>query len=370
MGKKFIPDLCVVSFSDLCYDARSANLIAFYRGQGLKVVTYTISKTNSVDNNQVVAKVDKNQRFFLKWIKFLLKAFWNLPKLIAKKYFASDLYSLILLRLLFVSPKKIIYDSREIFSALGTLQNQSLKQKILSKAEKLAIKGLSKIVVSGELDAEYLRSYFKDDRIQYFVVKNLPNESQILKTNYLREKYNIPQEKKILIYQGVVLPGRGILPLIDALIKTDKYAFVIVGEGKLIEEIKKIINTTNLQQKVYIHPLVKYSELLSITSAADIGISLIEPITFSYQLALPNKLFEYVYAGLPVLVSDLPAMNKFVLENGFGEVVSTKFNDYEILEKLLKITQNYNHYKKNIENKRKEFTYQSQKAVLESIIKV
>ncbi len=364
MRKKALADLCVISYSDLRYDARSSNLVGFYRDQGFKIVTYSISFDKSIEKNKFVVKVNKKNKFFLNWLKFLFKGVWNRPKLRAKQYFAADLYSLILLRMLLIPPKKIIYDSREIFSALGTLQNQSVKQKILSIVEKIAVKNLSKIVVSGELDAEYLKSYFNDNNKQYYVVKNLPNETKIIKTSYLRKKYNIPEDKTILIYQGVVLRGRGIMPLINALRKTEKYAFVIVGEGNLVDEIKPIVDNPDLKGKVFLHPQVNYSELLNITASADIGIGLIEPITFSYTLALPNKLFEYVYAGIPVLVSDLPAMTKFVLENGFGEVVSTAFDHQEILEKLMKISLNLSQYKKNIENKRNQLTYNSQKSVL------
>ena len=368
MGRKTQPDLCVVSYSNLNYDARSANLIAFYRNNGLDVVTYSISTNKSSDDKNLFFVVQKKQRFFINWIKFALFGVRNFLKLSAKKYFAADLYSLVFLRLLFKSPKCIIYDSREIFSELGTLHNQSLKQKILSLIEKIAVKGISKIVVSGELDAEYLKNYFNDTNKHYFVVKNLPIETRIVKTNYLREKYNIPEDKTVLIYQGVVLKGRGILPLIDALKKSDKFAFVIIGEGNFIDEIKKIINHPDLNGKVFLHPQVKYSELLNITASADIGVSLIEPITFSYQLALPNKLFEYIYAGLPVLVSDLPAMRHFVLDSGFGEVVQADFNPNEILEKLNLISNNICYYKNNIERKKNELTYTSQENVLKSIL--
>ncbi len=355
-----IADLCVVSYSDLNYDARSSNLIDFYRKKGLKVVTYSISKSNSNQSNGLVYNVNTKNRFLVNWIKFLWEGIANRKYLRAKIYFAADLYSLVLLRLMFIPPSLLVYDSREIFSALGTLQKQVLKQNILALTEKLAFRKIKKIVVSGELDAEYLRNYFNDQQINYYVVKNLPKEVKIIKSNYLRDKFSIPRDKIILIYQGVLLDGRGIKPILSALDQTDKFVLVIVGDGTYKTEIQNMIEEKNLERKVFLHPQVNYDALLNITASADIGISLIEPITFSYELALPNKLFEYVYAGLPVLVSDLPAMKQFVFDNGVGEIAPKTLLPQEVIDALNKLTTNIEKYRTAISEKKDNFTYQSQ----------
>lgn len=361
-------DLCVVSYSDLNYDARSTNLIDFYLNKGLKVTTYSISKSNSNRSNALVYKVNTKNRFLINWIKFLWKGIVNRKYLQAKTYFAADLYSLVLLRLMFIRPSLIVYDSREIFSALGTLQKQVFKQKILALIEKLAIRKIKKIVVSGELDAEYLRNYFIDQQINYYVVKNLPKEVKIVKSNYLRDKFSIPSDKIILIYQGVLLDGRGIKPILSALDQTDKFVLVIVGDGTYKTEIQNLIVKKNLGHKVFLHHLVNYDGLLNITASADIGISLIEPITFSYELALPNKVFEYVYAGLPVLVSDLPAMKQFVIENDVGEIVPITLSSREIIDALNKLTANLEKYRTSISEKKENFTYHSQADTLSKLL--
>lgn len=370
MQSNELADLCVVSYSDLKYDARSSNLIDFYRSKGLKVVTYSLSPTLPENKDNLVFHNNPKNRFLINWINFIFNAFRHRQLLRAKLYFASDLYSLVLLRKLLISASKIIYDSREIFSALGTLENQTIKQKILAMIEKVSVRNLQKIVVSGELDAEYLKKYFSDYHKKYYVLKNLPKETEIIKTNYLREKFKIAQNKTILIYQGVILPGRGIMPIIKAIEASDDFVLVIIGEGNFRARISEVIVQNNLQGKVMIHPQVQYNDLLNITASADIGVSLIEPITFSYELALPNKLFEYVYAGLPVLVSDLPAMKSFVEENGVGEIVSRSLSKEQILDKLYLITQNLAHYKELIHKIKDNFTYQSQSKTLMQIIKL
>lgn len=368
MSLNELADLCVVSYSDLNYDARSSNLIDFYRTQGLKVVTYSISSSKSDRTDNLRFKTKQSQRFLINWIFFVINAFRHHHLLKAKRYFAADLYSLVLLRKLLFSPSKIVYDSREIFSALGTLNNYKKKQQVLSIIEKFAVHNVNKILVSGELDAEYLKRYFSNDQKKYYVVKNLPMETQIEKTNYLREKFNIPAEKILLIYQGVILPGRGLIPIIKALQETNDFVLVIVGEGHFKTQIYEVIKTNKLERKVFIHPQVNYNDLLRITASADIGLSLIEPITLSYELALPNKLFEYVYAGLPVLATDLPAMKKFVEENNVGELVSRSLSTSDILDKLNLLSQNLERYKQIIHKIKDKFTYQSQSKTLLDIL--
>lgn len=370
MSHKQIPDLCVLTYSEMNYDARSYNLVEFYRKSGLKVQTYSLSLNNTDNHFDIYLKVKKHKRFFVNWINFIFNGWKNRRKLKSQLYLAADLYSLVLLRLLCISPSRIIYDSREIFSALGTLENQSLKQKILTLIEKFSVHNVQRVMVSGELDAEYLEDYFKDEKKKYFVIKNLPKDIEIKQARYLREKYDIPSEKKILIYQGVILKGRGILPIIQALEFTDEYVFVIVGEGNYKNDLEKIVEQKKLQNKVYFHPQVNYFELFNITSSADIGMCLIEPITLSYELALPNKLFEYVYCGLPVLITDLPAMRKFVEENGVGEIIPKLNKPQEIINGLNIIKENISEYKERVARIKKELNYQSQSETLHEIIKI
>lgn len=368
MQSKSLPDLCVVSYSDLNYDARSINFIDFYRSKGFSVVSYSISQSHSNENSNLIYNINLNRRFLSNWFKFIRKGISNKQQLRAKRYFASDLYSLVLLRLMNIPAQQIIYDSREIFSALGTLEKQKLKQKVLASIERISVKKVNKIAVSGELDAEYLKKYFIDQEKQFFVIKNFPKKTNITPSNYLREKFNIPKDKTILIYQGVILPGRGIEPLLKSLVHTNKYVFVIVGDGFYKKHIKNLIEQHQVSQKVFLHPQVKYDELLNITASADIGVSLIEPITFSYELALPNKLFEYIYAGIPVLVTDLPAMKLFVTDNSVGELVPRSLNPNDIIQSLDKLSKNLTLYKNSIVDKKNHFTYESQEDILRQIL--
>ena len=366
---KYNYDLCVISFSDLKTDARSSNFIEFNRSNNLSVSTISISdKKVQYDSPNWICKIKPQTRFLFNYIKFIKFVFKIKKNIKSKVYYASDLSSLILANKIKSKDADVIYDSREIFSALGPLSRNAFKQKILTILEILSVRKIKDIVVSGEMDAKYLSEYFPTGH-NYHIIKNLPNYRKIIKSDYFRQLYNIPNDKYILLYQGVLLEGRGIIPTLKFLKTTNKYVLVLIGDGLLKSEIKKIIKEDKLENKVYLHKQIPYNQLLNITSSADIGLSLIEPISFSYTLALPNKLFEYILAGLPVLVTNLPAMANFVDQNKVGEVVQTDLSAEQISNKLALIINNYNQYISNIDDIKMEYTYETQANIIKYLLK-
>jgi glycosyltransferase involved in cell wall biosynthesis len=83
---------------------------------------------------------------------------------------------------------------------------------------------------------------------------------------------------------------------------------------------------------IHFHTPVKPEQVLHYTSSADIGVSLIENTCLSYYYSLPNKVFEYLLSGLPMIVSEFPEMGKFVDENNCGWKVKV---DSRALVKLI-----------------------------------
>ncbi|MCL4550864.1 MAG: glycosyltransferase, partial [Bacteroidetes bacterium] len=79
--------------------------------------------------------------------------------------------------------------------------------------------------------------------------------------------------------------------------------------------------------RVYFEGTISQKELINYTAGGDIGLSLIENISVSYYHALPNKMFEYIMAGLPVLASDLPQMKKIIETYKVGECIKIENED-------------------------------------------
>ena len=81
------------------------------------------------------------------------------------------------------------------------------------------------------------------------------------------------------------------------------------------------LNNSNCSDRIHFLGAVNHNELLTYTASADIGLALIENISISYYYALPNKLFEYIMAGVPILSSNLPQMKKVIDDYQVGKYV-------------------------------------------------
>jgi glycosyltransferase involved in cell wall biosynthesis len=129
----------------------------------------------------------------------------------------------------------------------------------------------------------------------------LPRLSKRLRTNLA-----IPEEDLVFLYVGGLTPGRGIELLLQAFAPGEPNRhLVFMGFGKLEGRVREYAAR---HSNIHLHPPVKPEEVVAYASGADVGISLIENTCLSYYYSLPNKIFEYLLAGIPVIASDFPDM--------------------------------------------------------------
>ncbi len=93
---------------------------------------------------------------------------------------------------------------------------------------------------------------------------------------------------------------------------------MIIGQGDVEKELKELTRSLGLAEKVTFTGRISPDKLFDYTVQADLGISLEEDLGLNYRFALPNKVFDYIQAGVPVLVSDLPEVKSLVLQYGCG----------------------------------------------------
>ncbi|MHA2101076.1 MAG: glycosyltransferase, partial [Candidatus Kariarchaeaceae archaeon] len=186
----------------------------------------------------------------------------------------------------------------------------------------------------------------------------------------LKDKLYIRADKKILIYQGMIHQGRGLHPIFNVLKNLPNCVLVILGSGEYEEYYKELADEMNLHSQVFFLGKVSQNELLNYTAAADVGLSIIENISLSYHYALPNKLFEYIMAEVPVIVSKLPQMMEIVVEYGVGEVVDLDDQD-ELINKinlLIEDEELYSTYKTNCKNASEELNWENEIDTLFNVI--
>jgi glycosyltransferase involved in cell wall biosynthesis len=127
----------------------------------------------------------------------------------------------------------------------------------------------------------------------------------------------------IAIYVGGVLRHRGIEQTIRALGSVDGLRLRLLGpvEAAYRAELERMAEATGVAERLEFAAPVPPTEVVAALSGADVGLALFQPVCLSHRLVLPNKLFEYVRAGLPVVGSDLPMITRFVAEHGVGDTV-------------------------------------------------
>jgi len=281
-----------------------------------------------------------------------LKFIWNLKlKLFFTKasiIFAEDIYTLPFV-VIFGKMKraKIYYDSRELFGYLAGLKEKKIKQAFWKWIEKLFIKKADYVVVTGPMDGEFLKKEYGIDNL--ILLRNLPRYYKPeLKLN-LHSHLQIDKSKKIILYQGVLLKGRGIEKIFSVLKELPDHIFLIVGGGEFEEHYQRLAEQMSLTGQVFFLGKLTQEELPKITAAVDIGVSLIENLSTSYYHALPNKLFEYIMAEVPVIVSNLPQMKEVVEKYDVGFAVEFESND-ELISAIKKLSENKDLYESKKQN--------------------
>ncbi len=128
---------------------------------------------------------------------------------------------------------------------------------------------------------------------------------------------------KMLLYQGAVNKGRGVDWAIDALEWLEDCRLVVAGGGDLLEEMKAYAAKKPWAERVAFMGRLMPEELERVTRKADVGLVMLEDMGLSYHFALPNRIGDFVAAGVPMVVSDLPEMGRVVREFGVGEVIES-----------------------------------------------
>ena len=136
----------------------------------------------------------------------------------------------------------------------------------------------------------------------------------------LRAELGIDPESPLLLYQGSIQENRGIEPAIEAVTLLDRAVLVVIGYGYHRTALEAMVAKRGLGHKVKFFGPLPHQELLRYSASADIGLCNIINSSLSYYTTLPNKLFEYIIAGLPVIGSDSPGIGQVVKETGVGEV--------------------------------------------------
>ena len=157
--------------------------------------------------------------------------------------------------------------------------------------------------------------------------------------------------------------------MIDAMEFIDNAKLRIIGDGDIKSQLEERIIQKKLENKIELKGKIPFEELMNETYKADLGIALEENLGLNYYYALPNKLFDYIQTGVPVLVSPFPEMQKIVNKYEIGTVYDHK-DAQSLANKILEIFELKNRYQKWKENTiiaAKELCWENEEKILINI---
>lgn len=213
--------------------------------------------------------------------------------------------------------KELVYDSHEYFTEAEGLTNRPMPKRVWLAVESFVFPKLKYVFTVNETIANIYRGLY---HVPVHVVRNIPRLQHAHSTTD-RAALGLPADKRIILLQGAFIdPDRGGMELAQSMQFVEGALLLIIGSGRDLENIRDEVKRLHLQEKVRFIGKLPYDELKAYTRAADVGVSLDKPLHLNYAYSLPNKLFDYIHAGVPVLVSDLPELRRLVDQYKLGKI--------------------------------------------------
>lgn len=219
-----------------------------------------------------------------------------------------------------IKRKQLVFDSHELFPEVPELVHRPKVRKIWQMLEKRLV---SRIKFGFTVSPSIADFYDKTYDVKFEVIRNLGN----FRFDHEFEGIVKNPERKTIIYQGALNLGRGLELMIESMQYIEGAVLHIIGSGDITSKLKRLTKKLQLENKVKFVGRLPLERLWEFTAAADIGISLEEDLGLNYQYALPNKLFDYIQARIPVIVSDLPEMTNIVQQYKIGKILAERTTD-------------------------------------------
>ena len=366
MVKKLIT---VSVISELTTDQRVIRICTTLQQMGFDVKVIAREFTNSLPLDSYSFKARRIRCYFrkgfLQYAEFNAKLFFRLLFSKTDYFLSNDLDTLVpnyivsLLR-----RKKIFYDTHEYFTGVPELNNHPFKKRVWKFFENRIFPRLPVVyTVNESVKNKYQQEYGN----QIGVIRNVPITTSI-------NPKEMPEHWKgkiILLMQGIgINPGRGGLEILETMkYLPENYYLVYIGGGTQWDTIARMRKEWRLEDRVEMIAKVPPAELKRYTPLASLGFTLDGFESENYLFNLPNKIFDYIHAGVPVVATPIPEVKLIIEQYSCGIcLISQAPKDMALqIEKLMNDLQQYQTLKKNTILAAKELCWENEQQKLIAI---
>jgi len=229
---------------------------------------------------------------------------------------------------------KLIYDAHELES------QKNGQSKILSKLtyliEVISWRFVDFFITVSPSIIEWYESKLGEKPNEIILNSPVYNENEKKNSSnerYLNEIYGIAESDKIFLYLGIIGKGRGIEMYLNIFESEGVSSHIVfMGYGDLVDDV---ISRSKLCKRIHFHPRIEHERVVEVSQSAAVGLAVIENISLSDYYCLPNKIFEYAFAGIPVLASDFPDMKYMIEKYKLG--ATTKIDIKSVRDAIISI---------------------------------
>jgi glycosyltransferase involved in cell wall biosynthesis len=215
---------------------------------------------------------------------------------------------------------RLVYDAHELWvERQAPLLQSNLLRRAVAATERFLARRADAVITVNPSVAQFLERNLELSSTPT-VLMHCQEYQEVEHSDILRQEFDIPDNRRIVIYPGVFAEGRGLEQLIEAVPYLDRAVVVMMGRGQLDGRLRALVRDRGLEGRVFIREPVPPEEVLQYVSSADVGVMPTQSVDLSYHYGAGNKLFHYMMAGIPAAVSDQPEKRRIVETYGVGAV--------------------------------------------------
>jgi len=329
--------------NDLNQDVRMDRICSSLQFAGYQVLLIGREKSSSTplikrsfDQERIKCSYESGKAFY---IDYNYRLYNFLKKQKTKVYSAVDLDTIIPNYHAAKSNYALIsFDAHEYFEEVPEVYNRRFVKSIWRR---IGLKYVPKVNLAYTVGNELAKLFTDKYSIDFSVIKNVPLKS--------KDELHPKKNGKIIIYQGMINKGRGVLEMIKAMSELPEWEFWIVGNGDLYGAAQRLAKNSTASDRIKFHGFLPKKEIIPLTKQATIGLNLVSNEGLSYYYSLANKCFDYIQSGLPSINLNYPEYASLNREHHVFYLIDSLTSD-ELVKTIQRIGDDQLGYQRRIEN--------------------